>query len=440
MKSLTFSILVVVFLVASCAPAGNIPSPGALQPTSTLTSVAMLTDTPESMDTPIASATPSVTVIPTVEFTSSPPAVCRVEPIIPDMDTLAENNVPSASETDRAYGTSTPKVTILSYCSYQRTACRSLINNLAELQQMYADEVCIVLRQYPQPEVDDKSLLAAYAAEAAGLENRFWEMNTLLYSQQADWVDLTPDKFKTWLADQSSSLNIEPAQLEVDMANEEVTSRVDRMIEEAAPLLITDTPVLFFNNILVKTSVNLESLAVLVDYFMLPEKAYSACPPTTIDIDKEYFATFATEKGVIVFELFADIAPVAVNSFVFLANEGWYDDSTFFRVIPGFVAQGGDPSNSGLGAPGYAISREVDPSLRFDKAGLLALSHNSEGLSGSQFFVTYTELPELDGEFTIIGQVVEGMDVLNSLRPRNPEVDDILLPADVLISVTIEEK
>ena len=129
-----------------------------------------------------------------------------------------------------------------------------------------------------------------------------------------------------------------------------------------------------------------------------------------------------------------------MNSFVFLAQEGWYDDTTFFRVIPGFIVQGGDPSESGLGGPGYIFSNEVDPALRFDAPGILAMTHTSGDMNGSQFFITYTALPELDGQFTIIGRVVDGMNVLNSLRPRNPETDEILLPADRLIAVTIEEK
>jgi cyclophilin family peptidyl-prolyl cis-trans isomerase len=160
----------------------------------------------------------------------------------------------------------------------------------------------------------------------------------------------------------------------------------------------------------------------------------------TVNPDKGYFATFETEKGNIIFELYPGVAPVAVNSFVFLAQEGWYDDTTFFRVIPGFIVQGGDPSESGLGGPGYIFSNEVDPSLRFDAPGILAMTHTSENMNGSQFFITYTALPELDGQFTIIGRIIDGMNVLNSLRPRNPESDEILLPADRLITVTIEEK
>ena len=222
------------------------------------------------------------------------------------------------------------------------------------------------------------------AAEAAALENRYWEMNNLLYTRQSEWLDLSTDEFTSWLITQAGFLNISPAQWEASMANETVIARVDQTITDATSLQLSSTPVLFFNNILVKTSLDMDSLSVLVDYFLLPEKAYSTCPVITIDSSKTYTATFTTEKGAIVFELFNDIAPLSVNSFVTLARAGWYDGSAFFRVIPGFVAQGGDPSNSGLGTPGYGISAEVDPSLRFDAPGLLALNQNSDGLSGCQ--------------------------------------------------------
>lgn len=433
----TILILLFALLLSACAPRAELPTPAPLQPTFTITPLQSPSPSPANTSTPEAAGTP--TAFPTIAFTVSAPAVCQLSPVVPAMDTLAEYNVPASSETDHAYGTSTPKVTILSYCSFQKPACKSLVLTLAELQQEYKDELRIVLRQYPQPEVDDKSLLAAYAVEAAGLEDRYWQMNNVLYSQQSDWLGLTPAEFQDWLVEQAGKLDINRARWEANMTSEVVRSRISQTIEEAAGLQLSGTPVLFFNNIMVKTGIDPDSLKVLVDYFMLPEKAYAECPPMEIDTNKSYTATFKTEKGDIIFELFDDTAPLSVNSFVRLARDGWYDGSTFFRVIPGFVVQGGDPSNSGLGTPGYGISSEVDPALRFDTPGLLAFNRNTDGFSGSQFFITYTELPEFDGQFTIIGRVIEGMSVVNSLRPRNPETDEILLPADVLITVTITE-
>ena len=437
MKILIVLVSLTALLLSSCTPKAG--APGTNTPLPAATAASLPTESPMATVTAEPDLATDSTTLPTIAFTAGAPATCQLSPVIPSIDTFAEFNVPSSSETDRAYGAATPKITILSYCNFQNPACKSLVFNLADLQQQYQEEVRVVLRQYPQPDVYDKSLLAAYAVEAAGLENRYWQMHNLLYSRQSEWTSLTPINFAEWLVEQAGTLDISRAQWEANVASEVVRSRVTQTIDEAAGLQISATPILFFNNVMVKTGIDPDSLTVLVDYFLLPEKAYNECPPFEIDTTKSYTARFTTEKGDIVFELFDDAAPQSVNSFISLARDGWYDGSTFFRVIPGFVAQGGDPSNSGLGTPGYGITSEADPSLRFDTPGLLVLNRNTDGLSGSQFFITYTELPEMDGQFTIIGRVVEGMSVVNSLRPRDPESDEILLPADILISVIIEE-
>ena len=435
MKKLAWLVWVSLFLVAACAPVSHdsAPIPASVTPSATLPF------TPALFSTPIAlSPQPAVTTQPTVAFDRSPAATCEVVSLV-SAGVTGDFILPPEEQADWSYGSPSPAVTIISYCQYQLPACRVLTNSLAELQQRYPDEVRVVLRQYPQPQTYDKSLLAAYAAEAAGIENDFWGMNELLYSRQPDWINLPADAFMDWVMKESPGYHIDAEQLKVNMENPAVMTRVKQVIEDATPLAISTTPVLFMNNLRVKTRLNAESMAEQVEYFLLQKTAFTECPANTIDPQKIYLATFHTEKGNIVFELFPQVAPMAVNSFVFLARKGWYDNSTFFRVIPGYVVQGGDPSGSGLGGPGYVFSNEVDPQLRFNTPGLLGLTHTSGGMNGSQFFITYTALPELDGQFTIIGRVIEGGNVLNALRPRNPESDVILLPADRLLQVTIEE-
>ncbi len=436
-KSIPVS-LIFLFLLTSCTQTTIVPTQAPLKETPA-TLAPLITET-ESASANTTPQTTTATVLPTVEFTASPPAECKVSPVVPQGSTLEENNIPAVSDADWGYGTKTPKVTILAYCSYQRPACKTLVLNLADLQNKYQDTVRVVFRHFPQLDSDDKSMLAAQAAEAAGVQNGFWQMNTELYTEQSTWSLMSADEFKTWVSGKAEELGLSKTQFEADMESSQVADKITKMVNEAAPLKISDTPVLFYNGILVKTLVNYESLEVLVKYFLLPDKAYDACPEMTIDPSKQYLATFKTEKGEVIFELYPDKAPWAVNSFVFLARAGWFNGTDFFRVIPGFIVQGGDPSNSGLGAPGYVFSDEVDPSLRFDKPGVLAMTNSSPNENGSQFFVTYIALPEFDGKYTIFGQVVDGMDVLSSLRPRNPESDEILLSADKLISVTIEEK
>lgn len=150
-------------------------------------------------------------------------------------------------------------------------------------------------------------------------------------------------------------------------------------------------------------------------------KQWPTPPEMTIDPKKHYHATFRTSKGDIEVDLLADKAPVTVNNFVFLARQGFYDNTTFHRVIPDFMAQGGDPTGTGRGGPGYDFRDEIDRSLTFDGPGILAMANAGPNTNGSQFFITYAATPWLNGRHTIFGKVTEGMDVLRNLSPRDPQ-------------------
>ena len=149
-------------------------------------------------------------------------------------------------------------------------------------------------------------------------------------------------------------------------------------------------------------------------------KQYDAPPPLVIDTTKRYVATISTDEGDIKLELFADKAPNTVNNFVFLARDGYYDGVTFHRVIKGFMAQGGDPTGSGRGGPGYKFADEFHPALRHDQPGILSMANAGPNTNGSQFFITYTETPHLDGKHAVFGRVIEGMDVLDAIPERDP--------------------
>jgi cyclophilin family peptidyl-prolyl cis-trans isomerase len=172
----------------------------------------------------------------------------------------------------------------------------------------------------------------------------------------------------------------------------------------------------------------------------LGKKQFTECPPFDVDPKKQYIATLHTEKGDIVIQLFADKAPLAVNSFIFLARQGWFDGVTFHRVIPGFVAQAGDPSGTGNGNPGYFFKNEISD-LKFDKPGMVGMANSGADTNGSQFFITYAAAVHLDGGYTIFGQVLSGLDVAEKLTPRDPSQGTSLLPpGDKILGVDIEEK
>lgn len=143
-------------------------------------------------------------------------------------------------------------------------------------------------------------------------------------------------------------------------------------------------------------------------------RTYSAPPPMVIDTSKQYTATIETEKGNLVLELFASDVPVTVNNFVFLAREGFYDGTTFHRVIPDFMAQGGDPTGTGRGGPGYSFPDEFTQHAHV--AGTLSMANAGPDTNGSQFFITYTPQHGLDGKHSVFGQLIQGMDVLEKIK------------------------
>jgi cyclophilin family peptidyl-prolyl cis-trans isomerase len=156
-----------------------------------------------------------------------------------------------------------------------------------------------------------------------------------------------------------------------------------------------------------------------------------------IDPKKKYTATFATDKGEMVLELFAEKTPKTVNNFVFLAREGFYDGTIFHRVIADFMAQGGDPTGTGRGGPGYRFPDEFHPSLKHSKPGILSMANAGPGTNGSQFFITHIPTPWLDGKHSVFGQITSGMDVLMSIPPRDPMRPEY--PGIQIQSITIAE-
>lgn len=154
-------------------------------------------------------------------------------------------------------------------------------------------------------------------------------------------------------------------------------------------------------------------------------KTYSAPPPMTIDTGKQYTATIETAKGNLVLELFASDVPLTVNNFVFLAREGFYDDTIFHRVIPDFIVQGGDPTGTGGGNPGYFFADEFTEHTHV--TGALSMANSGSDTNGSQFFITYSPQHHLDDMHSVFGQLTEGMTVLEKIEQ-----------GDTLMRITIE--
>ena len=153
---------------------------------------------------------------------------------------------------------------------------------------------------------------------------------------------------------------------------------------------------------------------------------------------KNRHAIIETNMGTIEIELFEDKAPLTTSNFIKLAQEGFYDSVIFHRVIPQFMVQGGDPTGTGTGGPGYKINDEFNPSLKHDKAGILSMANSGPNTGGSQFFITTVPTPWLDGKHSIFGQVVKGQDIVEKISNVPKNSNDKPLKDVIMTKVTIK--
>jgi cyclophilin family peptidyl-prolyl cis-trans isomerase len=337
-------------------------------------------------------------------------------------------------------GAENPIVTITEYVDYQDFMSGLFEKEVNRLLANHPDELRVVSRVFPLIKTNDKAALAAQAAEAAAQQGKFWEMHDLLYAQQKNWTSLSVPDFEHWLSAQSSGLGMSVDQFQADLQRADIVAGAQQAWESGQKIGVPITPLVLINGQIYSGPLDYTSLNDIIELIALGKRQYTACPPVAVDATKEYIATLHTEKGDIVLQLFANKAPMTVNSFLFLARSGWYEDITFHRVVPDLFAQTGDPSGTGKGNPGYYMITEIDPTLTFAKPGLVAMVNSGPDTSGSQFFITYAPTPQYNGQYTIFGEVLRGMDVLKQLTPRDPQPGADLPPGDKLINITVEEK
>ena len=312
---------------------------------------------------------------------------------------------------------------------------------MAQLHADFPNDVRIVTRLFPLTSIHPLSLSAARAAEAADVQGKFFEMSAYLFAHQSDWAQMSQTDFDTWLKGTAApAAGVDVTKLMTDYASKAVIDKVDAEEKSATTIGLPGTPFLLINDVPYQGQNDYESLASIIKLYQMQDQQYMDCPPMTIDSAKTYTATVTTTKGDFVIQFYPDKAPMTVNNFIFLAKEGWYNNVPFHRVIPGFVAQAGDPSGTGYGGPGYTFSNEVDPSLRFDKAGVVGMANAGPDSNGSQFFITFAPVPSLDGQYTVFGQVVSGMDVVEKLQARDASQGGTLAEPDRIVSITVQEK
>ena len=387
---------------------------------------------PQASPISTSPAIPSI-IIPT------PPA-CTALQVEPTPGSEIPSLFPPESETDHVRGGEDPLVTFTEYSDYQDVRSGLLAQVFNQLLEKYPQQIRVVSRVFPLINVNDKTALAAQAAEAAAEQDRFWDMHHLLYTRQENWINLPVTEFEQWLSAQVSALGMDVDQFQSDLKREDIVTKVQKAWEDGQKIGLPGTPLILINGQIYGGPRDYTSLSDIIQLIALGKRQYTSCPAVTVQQDKQYIATLHTAKGDVVIQLFADKAPMTVNSFLFLARNGWYDNITFHRVLPDLFAQTGDPSGTGKGNPGYYIITEIDPSLTFGKPGMVAMVNSGPDTSGSQFFITYAPVTQYNGQYTIFGEVLSGMEILKELTPRDAQPGTDTPPGDILINITIEEK
>ena len=391
-----------------------------------------------SCTSPPATAAPKVTIPPNIIIPT--PAYCTSIVTEPTPGPEVPSVFPPVTEQDHVRGAENPAVTVTDYIDYQDPRSALFAQAVDQLLKEHPDDVRLVSRVFPLIKVNDKAALAAQAAEAAAEQNKFWEIHDLLFAQQENWVSLSATDFEQWISAQASTLGMDVDQFKSDMKREDIVAKVNQAWEDGQKMGLPGTPLILLNGQIYGGPRDYNSLNDILQLIVLGKRQFTSCPPVTVQVNKQYIATLHTEKGDIVIQLFANKAPYTVNSFLFLVKHGWYEDITFHRVIPDLFAQTGDPSGTGKGNPGYYTVTEFDPSLKFNKPGIVAMVNSGPDTSGSQFFITYAPTAQFDGKYTIFGEVLNGMDVLKKLTPRDPQPGTDTPPGDKLLNITIEER
>ena len=309
------------------------------------------------------------------------------------------------------------------------------------LEDTYGEDLRSVYRHFALPN-HSKAKITGEAVEAAGAQGKFWEMHDLLYARQQEWTQLPDEHMPERLVEYAEELGLNAERFAQDLEDHAYLPKVEADTAGAVQAGLPGTPTYIINGVVYPVQqVGLHPIRVgaFIRLLMMAADQYTEVPPQVIDDAKDYAATIRTNKGDIVVELFTEQAPTNVNSFAFLAQQEWYDGLSFFYVQPETAAYAGDPTNMGwsLPFPGYYCGDEVSPELTFDEAGVLAVFSPEPGRNSTVFFITYTPQPDFNGRYTIIGRVIEGMDVAQSLAPAQPAGETL---PDSIETILIEER
>ncbi len=347
---------------------------------------------------------------------------------------------PPVSEDDWTKGPKDAMITVMEYTDFQCPYCAMAQAELEKLLEMYPDDVRLVYRSLPLVSIHPNAQVAAQAAEAAGLQGKFWEMYSALFTKQSDWSGLTAEEFLAWLSTEAETLGLDVEQFSQDTVSEALQQKIQGEIDYANSIGLGSTPTVLVNGRPI-SNWYASGIKPIIEVVKVEDSLMKECPPWVIDVEKTYTATITTQNGDMTLELYPEAAPLAVNSFVYLAREGFYDGVTFHRVYHDFMAQSGDPTGTGWSGAGYQFREETVDDLTFDEAYMVGVARGQEsGTSGSQFFITYVPYPSLNGLYTIFGKLVDGVDVFEQITERDADQNPDAPVGDEIISITIIEE
>jgi cyclophilin family peptidyl-prolyl cis-trans isomerase/protein-disulfide isomerase len=434
MKKIVFPILIVLALLLSAC--------GNAKTTATATTVPTVPATPASATAAPGSPTPT----PAPYTDSQTP--CKPFSILDQILPTSLVKIPEVTSADWINGPTNAPVTFTVYTDLQCPYCAEADPIFNAVLKAFPNDVRLVFRHWPLASIHANALQAARAADAAGKQgqDKFFAMTEILFTNQSVWSAKSAADFTTWLNGKAASLGLDAAKFAVDLNDPTITQEViadqvasDILGNELSQEYQTGfgTPTLIINGSPYMEQRSVELLSLVVNLIKNKNNAVQQCPATIIDTKKDYSATITTTRGDIVIDLLEKSAPVSVNSFVSLAQSGWFKDNIFFVVRDQYVMTG-DKTNTGLGGSGYAFKDEIDPAYTFDKEGVVGMYNYGPGTNSSQFFILKTPLATLNGRYTIFGIVTQGMEVLKAMALH--ETAQAVESADKILSVIITEK
>lgn len=359
-------------------------------------------------------------------------------PAATEEEATAVAGIPPVSDTDLVRGPETAALTIIEYSDYQCPYCAAFAPVVEQLLAEFPEDVRLVFRHFPLPN-HPLSLVTVQAVEAAGLQGKYFEFSDFLLANQDAFSAMDTTAFADWVAGEAEKQGLNKEKFISDMNSDAIVQKAKGYQDAATQAGVSYTPFIMVNGRTYMNALdltNIGNLRFLVQLFTRQAEQFTECPPAVLKAGADYQVTVETEAGNIVFDVNAAGAPTSANALVWLVQQGWYDNSSFYFVQRGEgvgleYAITGDRTETGAGTPGFTIAPEVTDDQVFDQPGTVGF------LNGGQLFFTFNAAPDLNGNYTVVGRIVEGQDVLEKLVVTTDTTTGKLLPGTKIIKVTV---